>query len=406
MALHRDQGILLAPSSTGNLSVSSLDFTPELVMFYTVCAGDATLKASAYISFGVMDDSGNEWFLAGAALTGQATSVTSRAFFDNACIGVYAPNTKTKLLNASYVSMNSDGFTINFDTTIANVRVHWVALAGFSDVKVGTVDVTTTESTQSFTDPGFEPDALIFGGAAVDNSCNDTWLHTLGFCDVDLNQYCYSNVDLDGQATTLSTRAQSDEQIVCISPGEGSGVEAKVVIDSFDTNGFTIDKVYYPSSWVTQPYGYVAMKGVDAKVDYDVTPTTATTKSITDTGFTPEVGLFFHWDAADYTELTGAHAVGGIGSSVDDGSETQGQIFAYSVSTQATSLAIRQDTANLMEHWDSVAEFTDMDSFDSGGFTIDKLTNPGSKAWSFGHLMLAGYSTPLLTYHQLRQMGS
>ncbi|HEY6019606.1 MAG TPA: hypothetical protein VIY48_06785, partial [Candidatus Paceibacterota bacterium] len=118
-------GSFAAPGSTGNHAVTGVGFKPRKVRFVV---GLSTGTNNLY-NEGVMDDAGNQWAWASAGRAGAGTQSvapsTTRCLlqYDLSAGGVF-----TKEQEAHYVSMDSDGFTINFDTsTSAGPTVLYVA---------------------------------------------------------------------------------------------------------------------------------------------------------------------------------------------------------------------------------------------------------------------------------------
>ena len=113
-------GSFNGPSGTGNYSVTGLGFVPALVMFTT---GYAT---GSYVinGQGAMDANGNQWAHAvNTNLTNAATVPSTTA-----CIFLITNGGATAVA-AAYVSMDADGFTVNFSATDTNARIGWVAVS-------------------------------------------------------------------------------------------------------------------------------------------------------------------------------------------------------------------------------------------------------------------------------------
>jgi hypothetical protein len=121
-------GTFVSPASTGNFSVTSVGFQPKLVEFTVVTTAGSTSNHT--YSQGVMTTSG-QWAF-GNASRSSVPSTRSGVPQTNRCIvfnSINAGGTFITDLDASYVSMNSDGFTINFLVTSNVFTVLWKALA-------------------------------------------------------------------------------------------------------------------------------------------------------------------------------------------------------------------------------------------------------------------------------------
>jgi hypothetical protein len=115
-------GNFLPPGFTGNHTVSGLGFRPIFVEF-EVLHGDSTSFAS--MARGAMDKDGNQW--AYAINAPGSGSDAQRQFVTNRCM-LRISGTATLQIRASFVSMNTNGFTVNFDNTSADGRILWKAI--------------------------------------------------------------------------------------------------------------------------------------------------------------------------------------------------------------------------------------------------------------------------------------
>lgn len=108
--------------STGNKAVTGVGFTPKLVRFTVLFPANATVAAGA---FGAMTTS--DQFYSAWSTQPSASNVAARNSSTSACIGWVPANTSTPSLLATYVSMDSDGFTINVTSAASNFSVAWEA---------------------------------------------------------------------------------------------------------------------------------------------------------------------------------------------------------------------------------------------------------------------------------------
>ena len=110
LAAHPKVGTFSNPSSTGNVSVTGVGFKPALVRFTALFSSSSTI---AHFTTGVMDSSGNQ------SSASTSYSNTANSGFANSssthCIALNTHNSAALAISATYVSMDSDGFTIGFD---------------------------------------------------------------------------------------------------------------------------------------------------------------------------------------------------------------------------------------------------------------------------------------------------
>lgn len=98
-------GSFTTSGSTGNQSVTGIGFKPEVVQFF----GLTNAGSDHYTMTGAMDSSGSQWVVYGIS-NGTSGAVGSST---SACIHI------TGLNNASFVSMDANGFTINWSLSNA-----------------------------------------------------------------------------------------------------------------------------------------------------------------------------------------------------------------------------------------------------------------------------------------------
>lgn len=116
-------GSFTASAGTGNKAVTGVGFRPKRVDF-TFLSGAGTTNAS--IGNGSMDAAGNQHVEIKAS-DGSAASQNSAT---DGCIGVPAATINSNFYNkAAFVSMDGDGFTVNFSIHTAPVPVGYRAFA-------------------------------------------------------------------------------------------------------------------------------------------------------------------------------------------------------------------------------------------------------------------------------------
>lgn len=110
-------GTISSGTSTGNLTVSGLSFSPRVVNFTVVYADGVASNYNASITKGAMDYHGNQWAVNSVARNGNGGSTytsTSQCIKLNTIAA--GGGSAGANLHCSYVSMNPDGFTISVDT--------------------------------------------------------------------------------------------------------------------------------------------------------------------------------------------------------------------------------------------------------------------------------------------------
>ncbi len=158
-------------TATGNQAVTGVGFQPDAVIHaHGTHAFTAALPASiagAGFGLGAMDADGDQWASTYLTVDNVGTSDTQRGQQTNGALYSFN-NTLTVQKKASWVSMNADGFTVNFTNaaSAAAARVLSLALKGIN-VKPGSFLKSTNAApaTQSIAGVGFRPGVVLLTSA-------------------------------------------------------------------------------------------------------------------------------------------------------------------------------------------------------------------------------------------------
>lgn len=112
-------GSFVCPSSAGNYSVSSLLFKPNLVEFLASRSSGPALDF--LLSHGFADKFGTQ---SAASWCTHSKGNTYGDFKTDRCIHLIDWNGVT-LVRASFVSMNNNGFTVNFSVVNSQYTISW-----------------------------------------------------------------------------------------------------------------------------------------------------------------------------------------------------------------------------------------------------------------------------------------
>ncbi len=123
-----------APTVTGNASVTTIGFTPDVVIHgysgSALVAAPPSNLTSAHIGLGAMTANGNQWANMVRSIDNVGTTETNRGQQTDSAIYMFGAGVGL-LKEASFVSMNPDGFTVNFTTTDAAAsQIFSLALRG------------------------------------------------------------------------------------------------------------------------------------------------------------------------------------------------------------------------------------------------------------------------------------
>lgn len=255
-------GTQAADTTTGSMVVTGLGFQPDVVfLFATLQTASGSANNNSQYGFGVMSAAGDQWTMAGKAQNAQATMNTSRMFWNTRCLALPSTVASTVFWEASFTSMDSDGFTINIDTTDGTaLLIGYMAIKG-GQWKVGTETQKTTTGTKATTGVGFLPSAAIFGsvmdtqlaGAADNNR------QMFGVSTGASNNTALFAGDSDATANAVASTIMSSTKCIVMGTEAGASptTQAEANISTFDSDGFTLD--WTTADATARVFGYVAL---------------------------------------------------------------------------------------------------------------------------------------------------
>ena len=391
MALSAKFGTFELSTSTGNQAVTGVGFQPDLVIFFGAIldiSSDEVGDGSIF-HFGAAMSSSARWCAGATCRFNQTTTETQKHFDSDECIVIYSSAKSTGVVvEADFVSMDSDGFTINLSTAFGAARdCHYLALAGVN-FDVGTFDLTTGASDQAVTGVGFLPDALLLGCAStnVTEGQEDVAQISIGFASSTTARVSMAGWSADGEPTSNTTRSMDTGAIL---QQITSDVSFEIDLASFDSDGFTLGKTTKPGA--TTRIGYIALNGISADVDTFTSATSTGSQSITGVGFQPEVLLLLGSAETSIDAIgdTLSFLVGGA-----TGASSEGSARIADQDTQGTTNNLREmenDAISILRSLadKSVSSKADFTSFDSDGFTLNWSVSDGSARYH-AYLALKG----------------
>jgi len=156
-----------SPTTTGNKAITGIGFRPETVLHFY---GGAALTASPSSSFngifgmGAMDKNGNQWASQVSDWDANNPSMATRGQQTDAAIYMYADGSQSAVTKeASFATMDSDGFTLNFKAANSNAGlICSLALSGVR-ATVGSFNKVTggAPASQGIASVGFKPGAVL-----------------------------------------------------------------------------------------------------------------------------------------------------------------------------------------------------------------------------------------------------
>lgn len=255
------------PVTTGNEAYTGVGFQPDAIFFLNSVLtneGD-TGVAGGYIGYGATDGV-NQAALGVSTLDNVAASLVNQLQLTSACIAL--PHNNGTLYQASIVSLDSDGFTVNYSVVNAAARRCFALCLKGGQYHVGSGDSQTTAGTQGYTGTGFTPvGALFFNAASAASASVLQDLHVnFGSSSGATQNTCSLGTDEDAQDTSDCDRAMSITKCVKMID-HAQAVIAEADLDSFDSDGFTFD--WTTADATARQFLYLAMGSEEAVVAVD-----------------------------------------------------------------------------------------------------------------------------------------
>lgn len=378
MSLSAIVGDFTMPVITGNHSVTGLGFQPKVIIFKVMGFGGGGTNIHVEHSFGWAISASQERSMCWYSQNGQSTSYARRGWSDTYCIHCYQVGTSATLsFAANFVSMDSDGFTINIATAPpSGYRIEYLALGGsdITNLDEDRFDLTTSTSDQSVTGVGFQPDFLLvmstLGTTNSDFSSGDI-TNGIGFASGTSNQATMSWSEDTGLSTTDANRYQRTDSVLALLDGPGTE-DFRVSLKSFDSDGFTLQKDNAPPS--NRRLHFLAIKGGEWYVSNFLSRTSTGSFSETGVGFQPKSMLLasFLNPASTSPQANCKNSFGMASSS----SARNSSGFRIKDSASTTDNFMFQYSNNIYNDWNDTGTvregYIDFTSFDTDGFTLNQ----------------------------------
>ena len=392
MALSCFVGSFTVPAGTGNKSVSGVGFQPKCVIFFSnrrsadgksgsnsenddmplTILGIANSSSSRAVIYNTNDFSGGN----------PTASGTECIHTQGAALGTF--------FAADFISMDSDGFTVNFTTANATAYiVNYCAVGGADLTNVGMVSFTSPGSTgnNSQNGVGFKPDCIIFigGGGA-------TTFEGLGIVSSTAKRGANSS-----NFSGVHGRYQRTNQAYVEINSVDKRLEADLV--SFDSDGWTLNFTTVNATTSTI-YGF-CFKGGQFTVDNILQKTSTGTQQTTGVGFLPKGLILTTVLNTALTTINTTREAWHIGAASD--TTHRGVVISAAQTRGVTAL----DRANIYKSLSdatnpSVQAAADLSSFDNDGFTLNYGT---ADATAREILYFAFGSAPSACDHALPLLG-
>lgn len=367
MTLSAQVGSITCPASTGNQSTTGVGFQPKIVMFWSngMTADGAGTEVCQSWGAGVSSSSRFGICTAGA---------TASRHDNGKCIVVDVASGAPKCA-ADMVSLDADGFTVNWTTVSSGILVNYLALGGADLTNAAIKQFTSPTSTgnQATTGVGFQPDLVIFGGLTNTATAPPATLGTalpldMGWMTSAAQGDLSWNYSSGGGVVNAYQRTAS-----AFAGISGSTKVREAAYVSLDSDGFTLNWSAVSAS--ARYIWAICLKGGQYKVGAFDKPTSTGNSGVTGVGFQPAAELFLSFGiAAQTTVSTSARAAMGGATGTSNRGST-----ANSNESTFTNLTYLTRTAALRMDADGTAlGEADFVSHDSDGFTLNWTTADGT----------------------------
>lgn len=236
MTLFSFVGSLTVPASTGNQAITGVGFQPKVVIFWgnEQTANGSSLGAAQYVGVGISSTAR----VSGGGMSPNGGAQGAR-FHDNTHVFGYVNNVGATLRIADFVSMDSDGFTLNWNAANASAyRIHYVAIKG-PKFAVGATTQPTSNGNVSVTGLAFAPKAVMLvgnGGAASTTLDNADGNLSIGASD-GTNQFA---IWTGNGAASCAQVLDRTKAITFYTPNTPTK-NAEASLSSLNSDGFTLN---------------------------------------------------------------------------------------------------------------------------------------------------------------------
>jgi hypothetical protein len=361
MALSTFVGSFTVPAGTGNQATTGVGFQPKFVYFFgngrtaDGAAAGASNTQSPWWGFGISSSSR-------VVMTEGDDGLTANNTATDATKCIKRINGVTTVFAADLVSLDADGFTVNFTTANATAYVvNYMAFGGADLTNVALKSFTSATATgnQATTGVGFQPDVMLLLGADNSASNNST---NFGLAK---SSSARSTASQAANATT-GGRIQKTTVVYTNLDG-GNSVRGEADLVSLDSDGFTLN--WTTANANTHTIYALCLKGGSFKVGSFLQKTSTGSQATTGVGFQPTGLLCFS------AGQTAGAALSGIQ-----------YLYTGAASSATKRVAVHYDAGN----WSGVSldrthiynsygddgtptlqGQADLTSFDSDGFTLN-----------------------------------
>jgi hypothetical protein len=242
-----ETGTLTEPASTGNQATSGLGFSPDFLLFLSVSDATAPPTQDTNMKFTLGAATGGKQYVT-LQVDDDATGFgdSYRYTYDGECVALGTDGNGSAIDGrASWVSMDSDGFTLNWLERTGARLVFWLAVKG-GNWALGDILSQTGGSNFSETGLGFPPEGVVFISHCAAKSTQDTRQAdhemSLGAANSATSRFSFvtNKVNVLGGATHKHLHRTTGCWGSFDGASTGTTIEAEMDFVSLDADGFTV----------------------------------------------------------------------------------------------------------------------------------------------------------------------
>lgn len=235
------------PVATGLHAVSGVGFRPDCVLNLHTGGASSTFPftaGNAVLGLGAMTANGEQWASGTYSVNNVSPAKTFRDQEPDQCLTALTA-TGTIFFQASYASMDADGFTTNFTTlaTTSSFPILSLCLKG-GRYRVGTLakSVAASPVSQAISAVGFKPKGLLLAGVQdIARTAPTTHLaYGLGASD-GTTHFSTAIHDLDAVATPKATSYSASASVYTKVENGARVIDAQSGFGGFDSDGWALN---------------------------------------------------------------------------------------------------------------------------------------------------------------------
>ena len=396
-------------TSTGTQDITIADFgTPQLAIF--LFNGDNStadgVTDHAIIGIGTTDGT-RQWSTLATEENGQGANDGGRDQNATRCITIVDGNTVVQA-RATFDSWITNGIRINWDANSLStgVLVTCVLIGGATNVHVNWKPLgSIVNSAVNITDPGFEPDFVLFTctGNATLNSNTTYGMLSFGFGinDVDVTQKCVGWGTPNGATTMAYGMQVFSNRVATQTYSVGTSWAAE--LSDFDANGFSLTSRIAGAG--NDYVFYIAVETEkDVWVDSIDSPTSTGSRATTGVGLEPDCVFMVETMVQTEDSFISDGDAGGYAISIFDdtnefchGFATEDNVGTSNTESGLDNIAVHYNKDDGTDAFDAVHS-----SMDSGGWTLNYSNADGTTRKFIGFAIgtgAAGLDIPIAQHH-------